>query len=162
MRAKTFVVWCLMLGVLFSAGLLQAQKKKGGASYTCVEPNAETLCTAANTCGSDGAGCTVDIKKDVTTTVTPSTPDKKKNQMFCVKSGTQVKFDSTSKNTGFVLDFGPKSPFERDDAIVGGNKKPDSATAANPGCYRFSAGACVSGGIYGMCGTQMTEMVVTK
>ena len=162
MRSKTLIMGCLTLAVVFSAGTLQAQKKKGGNSYACTEPNAESLCNAGNTCGSDGSGCTVDIKKDVSTTVTPSTPDKKKNELFCVKSGTQIKFDSTSKNTGFVLDFGPKSPFERDDAIVGGNKKPDSATAANPGCYRFSAGACVSGGIYGMCGTQMTEMVVTK
>lgn len=162
MTAKMRVMWCVMLVMVFSTGLLQAQKKKGGNSYACAEPNAETLCTAANTCGSDGSSCTVDIKKDVTTTVAPSTPDKKKNQLFCVKAGTQVKFDSTSKNTGFVLDFGPKSPFDRDDAIIGGNKKPDTATATTPGCYRFSAGVCVSGGIYGMCGTQMTEMVVTK
>ena len=162
MQGKKSAVCCLLLAVLFSAAALQAQSKKKGNSFVCTEPNAETLCTADNTCASNGGTCTVDIKKDVDVSITPSIRHAKKNQLFCVKAGTQVTFDSTSKNTGFVLDFGPKSPFDRDDAIVGGNKKPDSATVKNPGCYRFSAGACVSGGIYGMCSTQMAEMVVTK
>jgi len=157
---NNWAVWCLALAVVFSSGALQAQKKSTPTSYACTEPSAETLCTAANTCS--GSTCKVDIKKDVDISVTPSIPHAKKNQLFCVKSGTQVTFDSTSKNTGFVVDFGPKSPFDREDSIIGGNKKPDSATAKNPGCYRFSVGACVSGGIYGMCGTQMAEIVVTQ
>ncbi|HUN87515.1 MAG TPA: hypothetical protein VMU28_01925 [Terriglobales bacterium] len=161
MPEKKSAVWCLLLAVLVSTVVLQAQNKKSGTSFVCTEPNPETLCTADNTCGSDGA-CSVDIKKDVGISVTPSVRHAKKNQLFCVKAGTKVTFDSSSKNTGFVLDFGSKVPFDRDDAIVGGNKKPDSATVTNPGCYRFSVGACVSGGSYGMCSTQMTEMVVTK
>lgn len=159
---RSFAVLCLMLAVLFST-VLHAQDKKGGNPYACVEPNAESLCNAANTCGGNGGACSVDVKRDnYGTAVTPNISGAKKNQLFCVKAGTQVNFDTSSKNTGYVLDFGPKSPFDREDSIIGGTKKPDSATAKNPGCYRFSAGACVSGAIYGMCKSQMAEMVVTK
>jgi len=163
MKAKTkCALWCLML-VLFCTGVLQAQNKKSGNGYACVEPNAESLCTTANTCGANGGACAVDVKRDsYGTAVTPNNPGAKKNELFCVKAGTQVNFDTSSKNTGYVIDFGPKSPFDREDSIIGGSKKPDSATAKNPGCYRLSAGACVSGAIYGMCKSQMVEMVVTK
>jgi len=154
---KTYAILGLM-AIVFTAGTLQAQKKN---SYACTEANAATQCTAENTCGSNGA-CTVDIRKDVSITVTPNTSHKKKNELFCVKAGTQVTFDSSSKNTGFVVDFGPNSPFDKDDSFIGGNKKPDSATAKNPGCYRYSVGACVSGGVNGMCGSQAAELVVTK
>jgi hypothetical protein len=154
---KSYAMLCLM-AVVFCAGTLQAQKK---GSYACSEANAETLCSAENTCGAGGS-CTVDIKKDVSITVTPNIPHAKKNHLFCVKAGTQVTFDSTSKNTGFVVDFGPNSPFDKQDSFIGGNKKPDSATAKNPGCYRYSVGACVSGGVNGMCATQPAELVVTK
>jgi len=159
MRNKT---WLLIIFVLCSAMLASAQKSKAN-QYACKEPNAETLCNAANTCGSDTTPCTVYVKKDGGgASVTPRTTDAKSNKLFCVKAGTTINFEAKSKNTGFVVDYGPKSPFDSDDSIQGGSKKGDSAVAKNPGCYRFSAGACVSGAIYGMCGSQMAEMVVTK
>ena len=73
-----------------------------------------------------------------------------------------MEFEATSKNTGFVLDFGPNSPFDKDESIVGGSKKPDSAVAKNPGCYKYSAGACYAGALSGMCGTTTAEMIITK
>ncbi len=162
MKKRSAAFFCL-LGLMFCLAGSAFGQKKSGNEYACVEPNPETVCTVANTCGSGGSACIVDIKKDGTAaSITPTISDAKKSKLFCVKSGTQVTFQSTRKNTGFVVDFGTKSPFNREDAIIGGTKKPDSAVASNPGCYRFSAGACVSGATYGMCGNSMAEMVVTK
>lgn len=161
-RRNQFAIWFLMLLVVFSAVAAQAQKSKGN-EYACKTPNAESLCTTAITCGSASSPCTVGIKKDGGgASVTPDVTGAKSNKLFCVKVGTKMNFEAKSRNTGFVLDFGPKTPFDKEDSIVGGSNKPDSATAKNPGCYRFSAGACVSGAISGMCGSQMVEMVVTK
>jgi hypothetical protein len=67
---------------------------------------------------------------------------------------------SRSKNVGFVVDFGPSSPFEQG-TIIGGSDRQVSAVAKNPGCHKFSAGACVSGAIYGMCGQTNAEIIVT-
>ncbi len=162
MRMTRHFAICSLLLVLFSPAVLNAQKNKA-SQYACKEPNAETMCTAANTCGSDSSPCTVYVRKDGGgASVTASTTDAKANKLFCVKAGTTINFEAKAKNTGFVVDFGPKSPFDSDESIQGGSKKPDSAVAKNLGCYRFSAGACVSGAIYGMCGTQQSEMVVTK
>ncbi len=147
---------------MMSAIAVQAQKSNVN-EYACKTPNAESLCNAATTCGSASAPCTVTIKKDGGgASITPDIAGAKPNKLFCVKAGTKMNFEAKSKNTGFVLDFGPKTPFDKEDSIVGGSNKPDSATAMNAGCYRFSAGACVSGAISGMCGSQMMEMVVAK
>jgi hypothetical protein len=155
-------VLCLFAAVVMLITVASAQKKKANP-YACVESNPETLCSPANTCGSDTAACVLEIKKEGSgASVTPNIPDAKKNKLFCVKAGTQMSFESKRKNTGFVVDFGPNSPFDKEESIVGGSSKPDSAVAKNPGCYRFSAGACVSGAISGMCGSQMAEMVITK
>ncbi len=70
-----------------------------------------------------------------------------------MKTGTTIVWSSTQKNTGFVVDFGSSSPFTPDDAIVGGAKHPVSVTAMKAGCYKYSAGACISGEIQGMCGS---------
>jgi hypothetical protein len=32
--------------------------------------------------------------------------------------------------------------------------------AKRPGCFKYSAGACTSGSIYGMCGSAESEIVV--
>jgi hypothetical protein len=79
-----------------------------------------------------------------------------------VKVGTTVTWQSSNKNTGFVLDLGPTSPFDTaDGAIMGGSDRPISVVAKRPGCFKYSVGACVSGTIYGMCGTSNAELVVT-
>lgn len=91
----------------------------------------------------------------------PSIPNVKATGPFCVKVGTTVTFQSTSKDTGFVLDFGPSSPFDPPGAIIGGTDRSVSVVTKRKGCFKYSAGACTSGTIYGMCGSVDTEIVVT-
>jgi len=98
-------------------------------------------------------------------TSTPAIPNAKGNAPFCIKVGTTVTWQSSSKNAGFVLDFGPSSPFETPSTpgtIIGGADRPVSVVAKKPGCYKYSVGACVSGSIYGMCGSSTAEIVVTE
>jgi hypothetical protein len=154
---KTIAMLCAFC--LLLAGLASAQKK---SQYACAEAKPETLCTPQNTCGSATQTCVIDIRKTGNAaSVQASTPDKEKNKVFCIKEGTRVQFTSSSKNTGFVVDFGPKFPFEpMDESIIGGSNKPVEVTATAPGCYNFSAGACVSGATYGMCGNANAEAVI--
>ncbi|HEY6412334.1 MAG TPA: hypothetical protein VIX42_01520 [Edaphobacter sp.] len=91
---------------------------------------------------------------------TPSIPGAKNGSLFCVKQGTQLIWKSSEKNTGFVIDVGPIAAFEPDGAIIGGSSKDVTVVAKTPGCYRYSAGACVSGAIYGMCKTTNGELII--
>lgn len=59
-----------------------------------------------------------------------------------------------------VVDVGPSSPFEPGGAIIGGTDRTISVVARKAGCYKYSAGACMSGAIYGMCGTADAEFIV--
>jgi hypothetical protein len=138
----------------------RAQKKN---SYTCREPDPTALCTAANTCGSASEPCSVDVKRTSNAaSATPGIPGAKGNSTFCVKAGTSVIWKSDTKHQGFIVDMGPTSPFDPPDDIVGGSQKSVTVTAKTPGCYRFSAGACLSGAIYGMCGNGTAELVIVK
>jgi plastocyanin len=131
--------------------------------YACSEPNPQSLCNEGNTCGSSSAPCTVDVKRDsYGASATPGIPDAKGNSTFCVKTGTTIIWKSTQKNTGFVVDFGSSSPFGSDDAIIGGAQRPVSVTAMKAGCYKYSAGACISGAIQGMCGSGQAEAIVLE
>jgi hypothetical protein len=94
--------------------------------------------------------------------VTPSIPDAKGNSFFCVKVGTKVKWNSTEKGNGFVVDVGPASPFDPAGAIIGGSDRTVSVIAKRKGCFKYSAGACRSGAIYGMCDTVSAELIVTE
>jgi len=134
--------------------------------YICSEANPGSICTAATTCGSASSPCVVDIKRrgGTSATATPDIPNAKGNAPFCVKAGTTVTFRSSAKNTGFVLDFGPSSPFETPNTpgtIIGGSDRPVSVVASKPGCYKYSVGACISGTVYGMCGSSEAELVVS-
>jgi len=160
---RSFAIWfsLLLFPLLLLASYLTAEGPQGGKKYVCLEPNPETMCNAATTCGSASAPCTVDVKRTAqAASVTPDIPNAKSNRPFCVKVGTTVTWKSSSKNTGFVLDFGPTSPFDQG-TIIGGSDRSVSAVAKNAGCHhKFSAGAWVSGTIYGMCGNADTEIVV--
>jgi hypothetical protein len=145
-----------VIALLTSSAVAQ---KKG--KYACVEPNPQSLCTPANTCGSASAPCVININKEGNSaSATAQTQEKKKNGLFCMKVGTAVNFMSSNKNTGFVLDFGPKSPFDPDDPIIGGGKNSVTVKAQNAGCYKYSVGACYSGATYGMCGNSSAEAIV--
>jgi plastocyanin len=133
-----------------------------GKKYVCSETNPESMCNAATTCGSASTPCMVDVKRTANAaSVTPGIAGGKSNTPFCVKVGTTVTWKSESKNVGFVVDFGPSSPFDQG-TIIGGSDRQVSVVAKKPGCYKFSAGACVSGAIYGMCGDTSTEIIVTS
>jgi plastocyanin len=143
--------------LLMSCAMALAENDK----YACADPNPELICNAGNTCGSASSPCTVDVKRDdYGASATAAIPGAKGNSTFCVKTGTTIIWESTQKNTGFVVDFGSGSPFGSEDAIIGGAQKPVSVTAMKAGCYKYSAGACISGGIQGMCGSGAAEAIV--
>jgi hypothetical protein len=149
----------LLLSVVALLAIQATAQKK--SKYACSEPKPETLCTAANTCGSPANPCTVNVNKEGgSASATASITEPKKNALFCVKAGTKVVWMSSNKNTGFVIDFGPDSPFDPNDPIIGGGKNQITVEAKRPGCFKYSVGACFSGATYGMCGNSQTEAIV--
>src|SRR5271166_5272110 len=87
--------------VVLASGLAQAKSK-----YVCDEADPASLCTAANTCGSASAPCTIDINKSGNSSnVKPGIPNAKNNQFFCIKAGTSVVWMTSNKNTGFMISF---------------------------------------------------------
>jgi len=160
---RSLAIWSssLLLPLSMLLGSVGAYGQSRGNKYACSEPNPAALCNASNTCGSASAPCTVDVKRTSTAAqAVPSIPNAKGNATFCVKVGTTVTWRSTSKNTGFVVDFGPSAPFDEGGTIIGGSDRAVSTVAKKEGCYKYSAGACVSGAIYGMCGTGNAEAIV--
>ena len=163
MKARRSVAICCSLLLLPIVLLVtyMAAKGKDSDKYVCSESNPQGMCSASTTCGSASAPCVVDIKRTSSAaSVTPSIAGAKENAPFCITVGTKVTFKSVSKNVGFVLDFGPSSPFDQG-TIMGGSDRPITTVAKKPGCFKFSTGACVSGAIYGMCGEASTEIIVT-
>jgi hypothetical protein len=77
-----------------------------------------------------------------------------------VKAGTTITWQSSSKSTGFILDFGDSSPFESQTTITGGSKRPASVVAEKPGCFKFSVSACREAAVSGMCESGSAELVV--
>ena len=145
----------LTLLVLPDSSSAQSKSSK----YACSESNPAQLCTAANSCGSASSPCTVDVKRTSNAaSATPGISTAKANALFCVKAGTTVKWISTEKENGFVVDVGPSSPFDPAGAIIGGSDRSVSVVAKRTGCFKYSAGACRSGAIYGMCGTGYAEL----
>jgi plastocyanin len=161
---RSFAIWSssflALFFLLFYCIGAQAQSKNGN-KYACLEPNPAALCNASNTCGSASTPCTVDVKRTANSAEAVASITKPKgNATFCAQVGTTLTWQSTSKNTGFVVDFGPSDPFAQGGTIIGGSDRSVSVVAKKPGCYKYSAGACVSGAIYGMCGTANAEMIV--
>ncbi|MFZ0645834.1 MAG: hypothetical protein WAM25_21975 [Candidatus Acidiferrales bacterium] len=167
MTKRSMAVWCglVLFLVTLTAGYLTAKDLRAdNDKYVCSETNPGSMCNASTTCGSTSAPCVADVKRtSESASVTPSIPDAKANAPFCVKVGTTVTWQSSSKKTGFVLDFGASSPFDTPDgAIIGGSDRSVSVVAKRPGCFKYSVGACVAGAIYGMCDSKEAEIVVTK
>jgi hypothetical protein len=155
---RSFAVRCtsLVLPIVLFSSYATAQKN------VCTQPNPAQLCTAANTCGSASSPCTVDVKRTANAaSATPGVPNAKGNSLFCVKAGTNVEWKSTGRNIGFVVDLGTTSPFQPGGAIIGGTDRSITVVAKTPGCYKYSAGACMSGAIYGMCGQANAELIIT-
>jgi plastocyanin len=159
-RSFEFKLTSLFLSIVVLSTYATAQSKS--SKYACSEAHPAQLCTAANTCGSASTPCSVDVKRTSNAaSSTPDIPGAKSNSLFCVKAGTTVQWKSTGKDIGFVVDFGPTTPFDPAGAIIGGTDRTISVVAKTPGCYKYSAGACRSGAIYGMCGETNAELIVT-
>ncbi|MBV8866693.1 MAG: hypothetical protein JO210_14970 [Acidobacteriaceae bacterium] len=160
---KRFAISCSLscLALVLSASYALA----GGADkYSCSEPNPAQMCNASNTCGSGSAPCSVDVQRRGSTSAssTPEIPGAKRNAPFCVAAGTTLTWHSSSKDTGFILDFGPSSPFDKPGAIIGGSDRTVSVVAKKSGCFKYSTGACTPGTIYGMCGSAESELIITN
>lgn len=167
MAQRNMAMWCglVLFLVTLTAGYLTAKElRSDNDKYLCSETNPGSTCTATTTCGSSSTSCIADVKRTSdSASVTPSIPNAKANAPFCVKVGTTVTWQSSSKKTGFVLDFGASSPFDTPDgAIIGGSDRSVSVVAKRPGCFKYSIGACVAGAIYGMCDSKTAEIVVTR
>lgn len=148
-----------LLSLVLLTNYMSAQSKSN--QYACPEANPAQLCNAGNTCGTLSAPCVVDVKRTANAaSATAMTQNPKGNALFCVKTGTTVQWKSTDKEIGFVIDLGPASPFEPAGAIIGGSDRFVSVVAKRTGCYKYSAGACRSGAIYGMCGTGYAKVIV--
>jgi plastocyanin len=144
--------------VVLSCATAQAQKK---SKYVCDEVQPESMCNAANTCGSPLSPCTIDITRSTSSSnVKPGIPNARNNQFFCIKAGTTVVWVSSNKNHGFMVSFGSDSPFDTDGPIMGGGKKQVRTTASTPGCYKYDAGAFRSGTVYGMSSGSKPELVI--
>jgi hypothetical protein len=149
----------LLLPIVMFSAYATAQSKS--SKYACSEAKPAQLCTAANTCGSASTPCDVDVKRTAdSASSTPGIPNGKNGSLFCVKVGTTVQWKSTGRDIGFVVDLGTTSPFDPGGAIIGGTARAVSVVAKTPGCYKYSAGACMSGAIYGMCGQTNAELVI--
>lgn len=154
----TFSIASLVLCIVLGSIPGNAQKK---GRYACDEPQPDSMCSAANTCGSATSPCKVDITRSVSSSnVRPSIPNARNNQLFCVKAGTTVVWTSSKKNTGFTVAFGTDSPFEPDTPIMGGSSKKVVTRASTPGCYKYDAGSFTSGTIYGMSSGSKPELII--
>ena len=159
---RCLAIGCVLLSLplVFLLNVAGAQSK--GSKYVCTEPNPAQLCNASNTCGSSSTPCIVNVKRSGDgASSTPNTQNAKSNAPFCVAAGTTVTWKSTAKNVGFIVDPGTPSPFEPAGAIIGGSDRSVNVVARIPGCYKYSAGACMSGAIYGMCKETSAEVIVT-
>jgi hypothetical protein len=158
MKTQRCLAICCALFLLMVGLLPNSASAQGKSKYACDEANPASLCNAGNTCG---ASCTVDVKRtSYSSSVTPNVPGAKGNQPFCIKAGTTVTWQSSAKNTGFFIDFGPNSPFDPPDAITGGSAKPASVVAKTPGCYKYGFQASNSTAIYGMSKAAQAELIV--
>lgn len=157
-KIQRVFVSLFLIALVLAAGQAMAQKK---SKYACTEAQPESLCNAANTCGSASAPCTVNVTKSGNSSnVKPGIANAKNNQLFCIKAGTTVVWMTSNKNTGFMVSFGTDSPFTPDDPIMGGGNRQVSVKATAPGCYAYDAGAFYSGATYGMGGGSKPELII--
>ena len=158
------VVACpFVLPLLLTSFTVSQETKTKVKNDVCAASNPASICAETNTCGSTSSPCAIDIRRSGANyaTAKPSTPDAKANKPFCIKVGTTVTFSTSSKNTGFVIDFGKANPFDHEGSIIGGADRPITVTAKHPGCYTYSIGACTPGTVYGMCGNADTQLIIS-
>ena len=152
---------CVLASAILLSNGGRAQEKRHSRKSVCSAPHPESICSTSNTCGSTSVPCMVDVKRTADSAASiASVSDPKANTLFCVKTGTKVTWQSLSKNTGFVVDFGSSSPFNPPGTILGGSDRSTTVVAKSPGCFKYSTGACASGAIYGMCDSVESDLIV--
>jgi len=151
------------LAILLVASLATAaDNKKDNSKNACSQANPASLCNADNTCGSASTPCNVDVKRTSdSSSVTPSIPNAKGNELFCVKTGTTVTWQSTQKNVGFIIDLMDSSPFDPPGAITGGSDKSASVVAKRPGCFKYNFTAADSRAFGAKSEAAQAELIVT-
>lgn len=161
-RCFTMSFALMLLPVLLIASFATAEdKKKDSDQSACSNPNPASLCNGGNTCGSASTPCSVDVKRtSYSSTATPSISGAKGNSLFCVKTGTTVTWMSSSKNTGFLIDFGASSPFDPAGTVMGGSAKSVSVVAKTPGCVKYNLSATAQNGTYGKSKAAQSELIV--
>jgi hypothetical protein len=162
-RYLATVSFLIVLPLLVTSFIVGQDSKKKVKNGVCSSSNPASICAEPNTCGSVSSPCTIDIRRSGSNYATskPSIPDAKTNKPFCVKVGTTVTFSTSSKNTGFVIDFGKDNPFDHEGSIIGGADRPITVIAKHPGCYTYSIGACTPGTVSGMCGNANTQLIIS-
>ena len=158
---RCFTIRCavLLLPVLLISSFAAAEDKKDNSNDACSQASPASMCNASNTCGS---ACMVNVKRtSYSSSATPNIPGAKGDGVFCVKAGTTVTWQSTAKNTGFLIDFGATSPFDPPGTITGGTEKSVPVVAKTPGCYKYNFTASNSKAIYGMGKAAQGALIVT-
>jgi len=152
----------MLLAFLLIAGIATAQDKdKENSKDACSQSKPASLCNASNTCGSPSTPCDINLKRtSYSSSATPNIPNAKANDLICVKTGTTVKWHSTAKDTGFLIDLGGSSPFDPPGTITGGTEKSVSVVAKTPGCFKYNFSASDSRAIYGMSKAGQSELIV--
>ena len=153
----------VLLVLLLIVGVATAEDKdKENSKNACSQSNPASLCNASNTCGSPSTPCDIDVKRtSYSSSATPNIPNAKANDLFCVKTGTTVKWQSTAKNTGFLIDLGDSSPFDPPGTITGGTEKSVSVVAKTTGCFKYNFSASDSRATYGMSKAAQGQLIVT-
>lgn len=160
MKIQRFTICCALLLCLVVASFATADDKKD-SNNVCSNPDPASLCTADNTCGSASTPCTVNIKRTAySSSATPSIPGARGNDLFCVKTGTTVTWQSDAKGTGFLVDPGKSSPFNPPGLIMGGSAKSVSVVAKTPACLNYHVSATSQGGIYGKSKSAPVTLIV--
>jgi plastocyanin len=162
-RVLAVLTSLFVLPIFLNFYVIGKNTKKKVKNDVCSASNPASICDAEITCRSASSPCSVDIRRSAgsSASATPSISDAKPNKAFCIKTGTTVTFTSSSKDTGFVLDFGASNPFDHQGAVMGGADRPVTATAKHPGCYTYSVGACTAGTVYGMCGEDVAQLIIS-
>ena len=157
MIQRNATMFYLALVVVLLASSFAAARNR----LVCTEPDPASICTAATTCGSLTAPCTIDVTRaGDSANVRPGIPNARNNQPFCIKQGTTVVWMSSRRNTGFMISFGSESPFEPDGPITGGANRQVTVKATTPGCFKYDAGAFFSGATFGMSGGTNPELII--
>jgi hypothetical protein len=97
----SFATWCglILFMLILTAGYLAAKELRSGSDKDiCSETNPGSMCNANTMCGSKSTPCIADVKRTSdSASVTPSISGAKANAPFCVKVGTTVTWQSSSK-----------------------------------------------------------------